>query len=64
MKSLFFLSRKMTSIFVFGSMIDRLEAQRQKSKIKRGPREFPGGPVVRTLRFQCLGLGFNPWFGN
>ena len=26
--------------------------------------EFPGGPVVRTLRFHCGGPGFNPWSGN
>ena len=27
-------------------------------------REFPGGPVVRTLCFQCRGPGFDPWSGN
>ena len=27
-------------------------------------REFPGGPVVRTLSFQCRGPGFDPWLGN
>ena len=27
-------------------------------------REFPGGPVVRTLCFHCRGCGFNPWSGN
>ena len=26
--------------------------------------EFPGGPVVRTRHFHCLGPGFNPWSGN
>ena len=26
--------------------------------------EFPGGPVVKTLRFHCRGRGFNPWSGN
>ena len=26
--------------------------------------EFPGGPVVKTLRFHCRGHGFNPWSGN
>ena len=26
--------------------------------------ELPGGPVVRTLRSQCRGHGFNPWSGN
>ena len=27
-------------------------------------REFPGGPVVRTLGFHFEGHGFNPWLGN
>ena len=27
-------------------------------------REFPGGPVVRTLRFHCRGPGFDPWSEN
>ena len=27
-------------------------------------REFPGGPVVRALRFHCRGHGFDPWLGN
>ena len=28
------------------------------------PRDFPGGPVVKTLCFECRGCGFNPWSGN
>ena len=24
-------------------------------------RDFPGGPVVKTLRSQCRGHGFDPW---
>ena len=27
-------------------------------------RDFPGGPVVKTLRFHCRGHGFYPWLGN
>ena len=27
-------------------------------------REFPGGPVVRTLCFHCWGCRFHPWSGN
>ena len=27
-------------------------------------REFPGGPVVRTLHFHCWGPGFDHWSGN
>ena len=26
--------------------------------------DFPGGPVVKTLRFQCRGLGFDTQSGN
>ena len=28
--------------------------------LKRPSREFPGGPVVRTQRFHCLGQGLTP----
>ena len=31
---------------------------------KRISRDFPGGPVVKTPRFQCRGRGFDPWSGN
>ena len=24
-------------------------------------RDFPSGPVVKTLHFQCRGHGFDPW---
>ena len=27
-------------------------------------RDFPGGPVVKTLRFHCRGHRFDPWLGN
>ena len=27
-------------------------------------RVFPGGPVVRTLRFHCCGSGLSPRSGN
>ena len=27
-------------------------------------RDLPGGPVAKTSRFQCRGLGFNPWSGT
>ena len=26
--------------------------------------DFPGGPVVKTLCFQCRGCGFDPRLGN
>ena len=28
------------------------------------PRDFPGSPVVKTLRFQCRWCRFDPWLGN
>ena len=28
------------------------------------PRDFPGGPVVRTPCFHCRGHGFHPWSGS
>ena len=31
---------------------------------EHGQREFPGGPVVRTLHSHCRGPGFNPWSGG
>ena len=31
---------------------------------KKADVDFPGGPVVRTLYFQCRGLRFNPWSGS
>ena len=30
-------------------------------KKKPQKRDFPGGPAVKTLHFQCRGCGFNPW---
>ena len=30
-------------------------------EIKQEISEFPGRPVVRTLRFHCQGPRFNPW---
>ena len=32
--------------------------------LKLDVRDFPGGPVVKTLHFQCRGHGFDPWSGN
>ena len=26
--------------------------------------DFPGGPVIKTLRFQCKGHGSDPQLGN
>ena len=27
-------------------------------------RDFPRGPVAKTLHSQCRGSGFDPWSGN
>ena len=27
-------------------------------------RDFPGGPVAKTLCSQCRGPRFDPWLGN
>ena len=32
--------------------------------LKRDGEGFHGGSVVKTLRSQCRGPGFNPWLGN
>ena len=39
------------------SNIDKSE----KSMLRR---DFPGGPVVKTLCFQCRGHGFDPCWGK
>ena len=31
---------------------------------ERKLRDLPGGLVVKTLRSQCRGPRFNPWWGN
>ena len=32
--------------------------------IRKEKKDFPGGPVVKTLRFQYRGHKFDPWLGN
>ena len=34
------------------------------SHFKSGLRDFPGGPVGKTLCSQCRRPGFDPWSGN
>ena len=29
-----------------------------------GVRDFPGGPMAKTLLSQRRGFGFDPWLGN
>ena len=36
-----------------------------KTRIKNGSTgDFCGGPVGKTVHFQCWGPGFEPWLGN
>ena len=43
--------------------IEEHPGQRKASLVKT-TRDFPGGPVVKTLSFQCRGHRFDPWSGN
>ena len=43
----------------------RQQLWQQKEKEKKGKEwDFPGRSVVKTLRFHCMGHGFNLWSGN
>ena len=33
-------------------------------RLRIAVEDFPGGPVVKTLRCQCRGSGLSPWSGN
>ena len=44
--------------------IEEHPGQRKASLVKTTRRDFPGGPVVKTLSFQCRGHRFDPWSGN
>ena len=32
--------------------------------IENNDQDFPGGPMVKILCFQCRGCGINSWLGN
>ena len=34
------------------------------SETRVSVRDFPGGPVAKTLHFYCRGLRFDLWLGN
>ena len=38
--------------------------KKKKKKKKSLARDFPGGPVAKTLCSQCRGLRLDPWSGN
>lgn len=40
------------------------DVSRKVGETVRNPPAFPGGPVVRTLCFQCGGRGLDRWSGN
>ena len=40
-----------------GKVLDRV---RMREHVLKSPRDFPGGPVVKTPCFQCMGYGFHP----
>ena len=43
----------------------QLQSHREYEQgFKSLPRDFPGGPVGKTLCSQGRGPGFNPWSGN
>ena len=56
-----------------GSGLDKIETERERVKIKEGPKErkkdrcldLPGGPVVRNPPAdRCRGHGLDPWSGK
>ena len=49
----------------FSLVVDRATQDRKGRTVSEEVKEdFPGGPVVETLRFHCSGHGFNPWSRN
>ena len=49
----------------FSLVVDRATQDRKGRTVSEEVKEdFPGGPVVETLRFHCRGHGFNPWSRN
>ena len=41
------------------------KAEKEEERNKwRMHEDCPGGPVVKTLHFQCREYGFNLWLGN
>ena len=43
--------------------LDDKRTQLTRKEKSRG-RDFPGGPVAKTLPSQGRGAGFDPWSGN
>ena len=36
----------------------------REQNLRKCPRNFPGGPMVKILSFQCRVYVFDPWSGN
>ena len=57
-----------TSAFWSKSMLSSISSSGPGATFLSGKesrvKNFPGGPVVKTPRFQCRGRGFDPWSGN
>ena len=41
-----------------------LVGEQQGGEKEKQERDFPGGPVAKSLRSPCRGPGFDPWSGN
>ena len=46
------------------SLLSENSHPNRRQAINTKVRDFPGGPVVKTLLFQCKGCGFDPWSGD
>ena len=41
-----------------------IKASGERELLKTADKDFPSGPVFKTVHFQCKGCGFDPWLGN
>ena len=62
------------SVFIHPTVAEGLQCTRQGSRLGAvlvmialtiaNPKDFPDGPVVGTLHFNCRGQAFHPWRVN
>ena len=43
---------------------DSIKTSGERELLKTADKDFPSGPVFKTVPFQCKGCGFDPWSGN